>query len=414
MEAGPSLAFMASASGLVALLGSELVTQTGTGRTEELLAGKTIGIYFSAHWCPPCRGFTPKLAEMYKSTFQAKGLEIVFASSDKDEAAWKEYYAEMPWLALPYSNREIKDALSKKFKVRGIPSFVILDSEGNTITTEGRDEIMGDPQGTRFPWRPLSKEEQGRAVLDALGSDLVAKASGKPIALYFSAHWCPPCRGFTPKLAEWYNAGLKDKMEIIFVSADRDEESYKNYFAEMPWLSLPFENKAAKGVLDKACGVNGIPHLAVINQDGTIITQDGRGAVTKDPKGDTFPEGWMPQPFGDVEDGVDCLNSEKCLVHLGASDEIAAPLKEVALEYHSKANKNIDDMTYRFFFANNDSGITQQIRKLTSVTGNQVIMLDLDDDGAFYSLDGDITADSIRSFISGFESKSLERKQLQK
>lgn len=27
----------------------------------------------------------------------------------------------------------------------------------------------------------------------------------KALALYFSAHWCPPCRGFTPQLAKWYS-----------------------------------------------------------------------------------------------------------------------------------------------------------------------------------------------------------------
>merc|ERR1712205_259687 len=83
------------------------------------------------------------------------------------------------------------------------------------------------------------------------------------VAIYFSAHWCPPCRGFTPKLAEWYNAGLKDKMEVIFVSSDRDEKSFKEYFAEMPWLCLPFENREAKALLSKACNCEGIPHLAV-------------------------------------------------------------------------------------------------------------------------------------------------------
>jgi len=390
------------------------LTKSGMRSTDELLGGKTIGIYFSAHWCPPCRGFTPKLAEMYRSTFQAKGLEIVFASSDKDEPAFNEYYADMPWLALPYANRAAKEALSKKYKVRGIPSFVILDSDGNTITTEGRDEIMGDPSGARFPWKPLSAEEKKQAILDSLGSDLMAQVNGKPFALYFSAHWCPPCRGFTPKLAEWYSAGLKDKMEVIFVSSDRDEASYKEYFASMPWLSLPFENKDAKALLSKACNCEGIPHLAVFNGDGSLITEDGRAAVTRDSKGETFPEGWLPQPFCDVEDGVDALNGEKCVVYLGSSEEQGAPLKEVAAEYHQRANKVISEMAYRFFSAK-PSGITEQIRKLTGVTDPlKVIMLDLDDNGAFYVHEGDVTADSIRAFIASYESKTLERKQLQK
>ena len=39
---------------------------------------QVVGLYFSAHWCPPCRGFTPKLAEVYtaiKGT--GKSLEIL-------------------------------------------------------------------------------------------------------------------------------------------------------------------------------------------------------------------------------------------------------------------------------------------------------------------------------------------------
>ena len=48
------------------LFGEKLQTKDGLQDTSQVLAGKgNVGIYFSAHWCPPCRGFTPKLAESY-------------------------------------------------------------------------------------------------------------------------------------------------------------------------------------------------------------------------------------------------------------------------------------------------------------------------------------------------------------
>ena len=62
---------------------------------------------------------------------------------------------------------------------------------------------------------------------------------------------CPPCRGFTPQLASWYGAGLCEKLEIVFVSSDRDQASFDTYFEEMPWLALPFTNREAKEALSR-------------------------------------------------------------------------------------------------------------------------------------------------------------------
>ena len=137
------------------MFGDTLVGKSGNVNTAEALAGKVVGIYFSAHWCGPCRGFTPQLAQSYKDLVATgRAFEIIFVSSDRDENAFNEYYGEMPWLALPYADRARKDSLSKKFKVSGIPSFVILDEEGKVITTEGRKAISADPQGAEFPWKP--------------------------------------------------------------------------------------------------------------------------------------------------------------------------------------------------------------------------------------------------------------------
>ena len=54
---------------------------------------------FSAHWCPPCRGFTPQLAEWYTEHAASLNMEIVFASTDNNEAEFDEYFGEMPWVA---------------------------------------------------------------------------------------------------------------------------------------------------------------------------------------------------------------------------------------------------------------------------------------------------------------------------
>jgi len=281
-------------AGLVELLGEKLLSGSGeTTTTGEALAGKgAVALYFSAHWCPPCRGFTPQFAGWYSEGLKEKGLEVVFVSSDKDEGAFREYFGEMPWTALPYEDRERKDKLSKKFKVQGIPTVVILDSNGGVITKDGRSAISSDPKGEGFPWKPRTLKEilSGAKLVGKEGPVGMDSLDGRVFGLYFSAHWCPPCRSFTPKLAEWYSKSLKDKgLEVVFVSSDRDEGAFSEYYGEMPWLALDYANRREKEELSKLFGIRGIPSLVIIDEDGFVITKDGRAAVSNDPEGAEFP-----------------------------------------------------------------------------------------------------------------------------
>src|SRR5439155_4443736 len=56
-------------------------------------------------------------------------------------------------------------------------------------------------------------------------------ASKQIYGLYFSAHWCGPCRKFTPQLVAYYNQIARDypEFEIIFVSADESAEGMATY-----------------------------------------------------------------------------------------------------------------------------------------------------------------------------------------
>ena len=85
--------------------------------------GKVMGLYFSAHWCPPCRGYTLHLAEWYKGFKAGKNgpqFEVVFISDDRDVNSFDKHCAKMPWPALPYAERE------KKVRRRTIPSFTYI------------------------------------------------------------------------------------------------------------------------------------------------------------------------------------------------------------------------------------------------------------------------------------------------
>jgi len=107
-------------SPLQGMLGETLVSREGEVPTASLAGpGRFVGLYFSAHWCPPCRGFTPMLKAFYEAHAESSNFEIVFVSSDKSDAEFEKYYAGMPWKALPFHKRDIKDRISKKLKVWG-------------------------------------------------------------------------------------------------------------------------------------------------------------------------------------------------------------------------------------------------------------------------------------------------------
>jgi len=248
---------------------------------------------------------------------------------------------------------------------------VILDEDGKTITTDGRRCISEDPAGKDFPWRPKSTEELLGDVLDGKNGKVpVSSLKGKKIALYFSAHWCPPCRGFTPQLAEVYNnmkSSGKDDFEFIFVSSDRDEESFNEYFGEMPWLALPFANREEKQLLSAKYEVSGIPSLITLDENFKVINKSARGQAGADTKGENFP--WYPAPVEELSATVESngfdVNEKPALiaglVGMGSAEqnEVEQDMIKVAKEYIAAADD--EGPEFIFFTAKNSAGPVDQV-----------------------------------------------------
>ncbi|CAE7732318.1 nxn [Symbiodinium pilosum] len=127
--------------------GLKLVDRSGKDfDAQQLATSDVVALYFSAHWCPPCRGFTPLLKKFYE-TLQSLGeqsLKIIFVSSDRSEKDMWQYMYEShgDWLALKYDCTELKDRLSRQFQVSGIPQLIVLDSLGRQAVRDARGEVM--------------------------------------------------------------------------------------------------------------------------------------------------------------------------------------------------------------------------------------------------------------------------------
>lgn len=115
--------------------------------------------------------------------------------------------------------------------------------------------------------------------------DAESRVKGRHVLLYFSASWCPPCRRFTPKLKEFYDAANRNGkvVEVVFVSSDTDETEARSYLKEHhgDWCMVPFDSSyrmelkkrygiwagAEREVLGTEGKRSGIPTLILIDAE---------------------------------------------------------------------------------------------------------------------------------------------------
>jgi len=176
------------------LIGIPLISQDGTKAPADALSGKVVAIYFSAHWCPPCRGFTPALRQFYEAVKSAGDpIEIVFVSRDRSAEEFKSYFANDhgSWLAVDYDS-PARDTLATTYDVKGIPSLLVVNSKGKVVCPEARNDVAGvkDPAGAKAAfaeWKKAAgdwRETAGTTLGGATGpSDAAAMRAARLAAL---------------------------------------------------------------------------------------------------------------------------------------------------------------------------------------------------------------------------------------
>jgi nucleoredoxin len=140
----------------------------------------------------------------------------------------------------------------------------------------------------------VSKDDVPTPMEQLFGTELMTEVGGplkstkelfenkELVLIYFSASWCPPCKTFSPLLKKFYTAMAKPaRLEIIYISSDKDVASFAEYYGSMPWLALPGSKAEVKRSLATQLHVSGIPTLVVLDVNtGYFISDNGRYDVS--------------------------------------------------------------------------------------------------------------------------------------
>ena len=217
------------------------------------------------HFVPPCdaaaektlreAGAAPALIEALKSGS--------YTSSPADaQAAQIELNAQATRRARAAEESRKFDTLYQDQLARARAAAPPKSETSNILAPQFKGDLVSWKNGSlvRFDDEPLAQK--------------------KLIALYFSAHWCGPCRKFTPQLVEFYNrvAPQHPEFEIVFVSYDRSPSAMETYMrdAQMPWPAIAFAKLPGKGALKKYAGES-IPCLVLLDNNGGVVSDSNAG-----------------------------------------------------------------------------------------------------------------------------------------
>ncbi|XP_030746974.1 nucleoredoxin-like protein 2 [Sitophilus oryzae] len=126
------------------LQGKKVISKDGSFHpVKNVLRNKKIVVYFFSSSAVNRPDLMQKLRTVYQENLKrATGIEVIYVSSDIDEAKFKYDYTirQGPWLAIPFKD-PLADELRYFYGVSSLPMLVVVKKEGDIITKNGRQEL---------------------------------------------------------------------------------------------------------------------------------------------------------------------------------------------------------------------------------------------------------------------------------
>ncbi|MEQ8195578.1 MAG: TlpA disulfide reductase family protein [Rhodospirillales bacterium] len=103
-----------------------------TRRTLADYKGKGIVLNFWATWCAPCIKEMPQLDKL-QTLSKDKGVVVLTVSEDRGAAAMVEKFLTLNNLKNLPPLRDPEGALMRRFGIRGLPTTILIDAQGNDV-----------------------------------------------------------------------------------------------------------------------------------------------------------------------------------------------------------------------------------------------------------------------------------------
>lgn len=99
----------------------------------------------------------------------------------------------------------------------------------------------------------------------------VSDYKGKVVIVSFWASWCAPCRQELPVLSGIQKSATAKKLQVLSINIDEDRRLYKK-LTEALSLGEVIMVSDAKHKVKKKYGVEGIPHMVIIDAEGKVAS----------------------------------------------------------------------------------------------------------------------------------------------